>query len=167
MYRLNGTPYTRRLVIGTVAAVLVCCSVAGGLALAVAQTRPSDTVTLSTVSAATLAASRETLTLPSTNNPAVTAQQADAVAVGSMGGPVREHALANLTDTGIPGMTNKLVWVVSVGPPGGFSSSSPLGGQPMHGTYTLVFVDATTGNFLYASAGGPVTSSSASNATSK
>jgi hypothetical protein len=164
MYRLFGRRYTRKVFAGTLLVAVI--GVVSGVSLAGAHTRHNDVVTLTTVSTATLAASGTTLTTPSTSNPPVTAAQADAVAVKSQGGGnvVLEHALANLTDTGVPGMTNRLAWVVSVMPYGGFTwSHGGVGtGPPQRATYMLVFVDANTGDYLYGASGGSVASSSSS-----
>lgn len=119
---------------------------------------------LATVSAATLAAEGVTLAFPTTDA-AVSGAKAEAVAENSVipNSTVREKVLANLTDTTVPGMTNRLVWVVSVMPPGGVWATG--GGVPgiterQAGTYMVVFVDAMTGQFLYAASGGEVTSGS-------
>jgi hypothetical protein len=169
MYRLIGTRYTRRVFAGAALAAVIGFSVVSGLSLAGAQTRHNDAVTLRTVSAATLAANGITLTSPSTTNPPVTAQQADEVAAASLGGSntVLEHALANLTDTGVPGMTNRLVWVDSIMPPGGIWSMGGLTGHRQQEAYMVVFVDANTDDFLYATSGGAVASSSSSTTTSR
>jgi hypothetical protein len=169
MYRLFGRRYARKMLAASL--VLGVIGVVCGFTVAAAHTRHNDGVTLSTVSTATLAASGIQLTTPSTSNPPVTAAQADAVGVNSFGGgnDVLEHTLANLTDPGVPGMTNRPVWVVSVMPYGGYPwSNGCLGcGPPQQATYMLVFIDANTGDYLYGTSGGSVASSSSSGATSR
>jgi hypothetical protein len=66
---------------------------------------------------------------------------------------VREAVLARVHTHLLNG---RLCWVVSVLPPGGVWSNSPLGARPLRGTWQIHFIDANTGENLGGSAGGDV-----------
>lgn len=151
---------TKRFVAGaaSIAAALILVSVAAVHAQATATT--SGTVALTTVSAATLAANGITLQAPQAGtSPAVSESSAAATASNAVyaNSSVREQVLASLTDTTVPGMTSRMVWAVSVMPPGGIHSvGGPAGSAQQAQSYMIVFVDATTGAFLYANSGNDV-----------
>ena len=133
----------------------------GGKAIAGAST---NQLTLATVSQATLIANGVSLTTP-VGQASVSSENAAQTALASMSpaATVREETLANLTDSTVPGIDNELAWVVSLAPPGGIHSvGGPAGSERLNGSFMLVFVDAETGKFLYADAGGEVQPSDAS-----
>lgn len=167
MRKLSSPKIVRRVFVFTVVATMgmVATSSSWG-ARGILAVTPSGP-TLTTVSSATLAAEGVSLSAPSTQTPAISAAQADSVAENSVvpNATVREHILADLTDSTKPDIADRLVWVVSVMPPGGvWSVGGPGSGAPSRqpGTYMLVFVDAQTGEFLYGVSGGEIRSATQS-----
>jgi hypothetical protein len=73
------------------------------------------------------------------------------------GSTVRETVLADFSDTHRVPAISTLAWAVSLTPPPGFrvpSAGPPPGHPGMKPSYLVVFIDAKTGAFIQAAAGG-------------
>jgi hypothetical protein len=117
----------------------------------------NDSVTLQTVSAAQLAAEGMSL-----HQPAISASvtQAGAIQAASAAFPpsplVRESVLARIEDANVPLIDGRTLWIVSLMPTGGFMppSAGPAPGAPVApARFLLVFIDPTTGEFVFGDAG--------------
>ncbi len=149
-HRLSMAP-----VLGAAAvAIIVALSL-----VAAGGTADPSAVTLQSVSASTLAATGMSL-YQAQGTSAISAVQAenaaaDAVPFLSSVQPIEAH-LVQVQDAGLPSVNGRTLWVVSF-PPGGFQFA---GEGPVEGTgisksasYFLVFIDATTGQFVFSRAG--------------
>jgi hypothetical protein len=118
----------------------------------------TQSVALASVSAKTLGVSGWQLTQPGTMETATISREAAVQAVSSAfpGAQVREVAIAHVHNDHIVPTLDRLLWVVSILPPGGIQSKPPSGFSPTKGTYFLVFVDPATGQILMTTSGGEV-----------
>jgi hypothetical protein len=129
---------------------------------------------MTTVSQAQMVSGDIVLSSPDTQTPPVTASQADLAAEQFMDPgtqwTLRENVLADYTGGDPPGTVNRLVWVVSMLPPGGTSSLPSFEGahsapgprpdpaasqQPSSSSseYLIVLVDANSGQAIFAQQG--------------
>lgn len=132
-------------------------ALATGIAVSITALAAPAPPTLTTVTTQTLAASGVTLGVPEV--PATVSRDAAIqVATAALpGSQSREVVLAQVHNDHLAPVLDRLAWVVSIMPPGGiYSSSARPGGQALQGSYLLVFVDAQTGAFIYATRGGEI-----------
>ncbi len=135
---------------------LAASTIAAGITARGFASGPSPA--LSSVTTRTLLADNVTLS-PPLGDPTVSRTAAATVATAAFpGAAVREEVLARVRNTHLSPPLDDSCWVVSIMPAGGIWSPSAggPGGKRMRGTYFLVFVDASTGRFIYATSGGEV-----------
>lgn len=154
-------PAGRGKVVTYVATLIASCI---GIFLVIAVTGATTTndgnvISMQSVSAAQLGAAHLHLVRPN-SGAAVSRGQAEQTARAAfpMAGAVREAQLAFLDSPNYPSYTGKLYWVVSLELNGlDFPSSGPppRGHKVAHAqpSYLLVFIDADTGKFVFASMG--------------
>ena len=113
-------------------------------------TTPLPGPTLSAVSPQTLADRGIVLTAP-TGSPAVAEADATNTALANFPGTATEAVLATVESPGVPMLVGCLCWVISVNPDAPIGDVAGPGESPRPATreYLLVFVDATTGEYLY------------------
>lgn len=115
-------------------------------------------VALTTVSPEQLLAAHLNLEQPTSTTPSVSRSSAETAARAAfpMAGTVRESVLAYLNSPNYPADTGKVYWVVSLELNGmQFPSTGPFGSKATRPqpNYLLVFIDAQTGQYVFATMG--------------
>lgn len=157
MSQLTREPRAR---LGATLLALAAIVAVTGFSLSVKTARGNTvSIVLPSVSSSTLAASGFALTAPTASASTSDAQAVKRALSEFPGATVRDSTLALVANPEVPILGDgRLCWVISIVPPGGIWSVSS--GVPGHsrlpGSYRLVFVDASTGDFVLSVAGGEV-----------
>lgn len=147
------SPRRRWSRVATLSAI-ACVAIAATIPLLAAG---NDSVTLQTVSATRLAAEGMSLHQPDISASVTQAEAIQSAALEFPPSPqIRESVLALVQDANVPLIDGRTLWIVSLMPPGGFMppSTGPAPGTDVPpASYILVFIDPTTGEFVFGDAG--------------
>jgi hypothetical protein len=148
---------TRRSLLGALTALALGAAVAIVWATHARNTEPPQTVTLQTASTTALAATGIRLGAPVGSAKIDEATASTAAVAEYPGSTVREAVLAQVADEHAAPALHCLCWAVSIAPPDGsqFPSSGPAN-RPTTAvalSYSIMFIDANTGQFVEGTAG--------------
>jgi hypothetical protein len=137
----------------------ITAGIGGGLVVHASLVSGAATFTLRSVTSDALAQENLRLLVPAATDATsttITANSAQQAAAAGFPGPpkVIESALADVSDPNVPLINGKLLWVVSLDPTSAPRSSGPPGSkEPGPPTRFLVFIDPSTGKFVFGDIG--------------